>query len=112
MAKATPKPVATKTVKKPAKKAAPASKAKASTPSIEKSCEEALKSLRALSLDTQLQSDLEWCLGSYKADHNPAGLYEMADRALKVFAAEKEKKTKGVTAKMVGDLEKALKSRP
>jgi len=110
MAKATPKPAATKTIKKPAKKA-PASKAKASAPSIEKSCEDALESLKTLGLDTQLQSDLEWCLGSYKADHNAAGLFEMADRALKVFAAEKEKKTKGVTAKLIGDLEKALKNR-
>ena len=112
MAKATPKPASTKAVKKPAKKAVAASKPKAASPSIDKLCEDALQSLKTLSLDPQLQSDLEWCLGSYKADLNPAGLFEMAQRALNVFTGEKEKKTKGITAKMIGDLEKGLKSRP
>ncbi|AYB35742.1 hypothetical protein D4L85_28280 [Chryseolinea soli] len=78
---------------------------------MDKVCEEALSKLKALGIDTQLQADLEWCLGSYKADKNPTGLYEMADRALVIFNTEKAKKTKGVTAKLTGDLEKALKSR-
>lgn len=93
------------------KKAAAAPKVKAVSSSIEKACEEALKKLQELGIDAQLQADLEWCLGSYKADKNPAGLYEMAERSLQVLNAEKEKKTKGVTAKLTGDLEKALKSR-
>ncbi|MBA4057251.1 MAG: hypothetical protein C0490_21235 [Marivirga sp.] len=94
-----------------AKKTSTAPKAKAISSSIEKACEDVLKKLQELGIDAQLQADLEWCLGSYKADKNPAGLYEMAERALQVFNAEKEKKTKGVTAKVTGDLEKALKSR-
>jgi hypothetical protein len=36
----------------------------------------------------------------------------MAEKALSVFSEEKRKKTKGVTAKMISDLESALKSRP
>lgn len=107
MAKAPVKP-ATKTA---AKKTAAAPKAKAVSSSIEKVCEDALKKLQDLGIDAQLQADIEWCLGSYKADKNPAGLYQMAEKALQVFNAEKEKKTKGVTAKMTSDLEKALNSR-
>ena len=111
MAKATSKTPAKKAEKKPVKKTAAASKPKAVSLSIDKACESALQSLRALNLDSQLQADLEWCLGSYKADHNPAGLYEMAQRAVAVLSDAKKKKTKGVTAKMVTDLEKVIKSR-
>ena len=111
MAKATSKTPAKKTEKKPVKKTTAASKPKAVSLSIDKACESALQSLRALNLDSQLQADLEWCLGSYKADNNPAGLYEMAQRAVAVFSDAKKKKTKGVTAKMVSDLEKVIKSR-
>ncbi len=98
------------TAKPAAKKSSATPKSKTSSPSIENVCEEAWKKLKDLGLDAQLQADIEWCLGSYKADKNPTGLYEMAGRALQVFNAEKEKKTKGVTAKMISDLEKALKS--
>jgi len=65
--------------------------------------------LKALDIEPQLQADIEWCLGSYNHDNNPVGLYEMGERALDVFKQQLEKKTKGVTAKMVADLEKAVK---
>lgn len=114
MAKATSKskseskPVA----KSPAKKAAPkTTKAKSSAWSIEDACVEALSKLKALNIDGGLQADIEWCLGSYRFDKNPAGLYDMATRAVEVFKAELSKKTKGVTAKLVKDIEKALQSR-
>lgn len=93
------------------KKAAAAPKTKTVSLSIEKACEDALSKLKDLGLDPKLQADIEWCLGSYKADKNPAGLFEMAEKALQVFMTEKEKKTKGVTAKLTGDLEKVLKGR-
>ena len=91
------------------KKAAPAKKT--STASLESAAEDALKTLKGLGVDPQLQADLEWCLGSYHADKNPTGLYEMIGRAVGVLTTEKEKKSKGATAKLIGDLEKALKSR-
>jgi hypothetical protein len=97
--------------KKVAKKAAAAPKSKTSAPSIEKVSEETLKKLHELGLDSQLQADLEWCLGSYKADKNPAGLYDMLEKALSAFTAAKENKTKGITTKLTGDVEKILKSR-
>lgn len=94
-----------------AKKAAPkkVTAKKASTASLEKSGEVVLTKLKALDLDPQLQSDLEWCLGSYLNDQNPIGLVESLERALVVFKEELSKKTKGVTAKMVSDIEAALK---
>ena len=86
-------------------------KAKVAGPSIEQASEEALAKLKSLGIEPQLQADIEWCLGSYKADSNPSGLYEMTERAVAVLAAEKERKTKGVTAKLIADLQKALTAR-
>jgi hypothetical protein len=77
--------------------------------SIEKVSNDALRKLQELGIDEQLQRDIEWCLGSYRADNNPVGLYESVNRAIAVFRNEKEKKTKGVTSKFISDLEKAVK---
>jgi hypothetical protein len=110
MAKTTSKPAAPKAETKSAPK--PKAKAKekvSSTGSIEQVSEEALKKLQSLGIEEQLQSELEWCLGSYRFDKNPSGLYQIAARVLTVLNAEKSKKTKGVTVKLIGDLEKALK---
>jgi hypothetical protein len=108
--------MANKTTKAPAKTAAK----KASTPAkaktspsdkIEKASLQALKTLEALGIEQQLQQDIEWCLGSYRHDKNPAGLLEMTERALSVLIAAKERKAKGVTSKLIGDIEKALQDK-
>ena len=78
---------------------------------IEKVSEELLQKLKELNLEQNLQNDIEWCLGSYRADRNPVGLYEVTERVLAVLKSEKEKKTKGVTAKLITDVEKALQRR-
>lgn len=103
MAKTTTKPATEK--KAPAKKAA----AKPTTTSIDKVAEDILGKLKTLDIEHQLQADLEWCLGSYRYDQNPIGLYENAAKALAVFKQEQEKKTKGITATFVSGLEKSLK---
>jgi hypothetical protein len=104
--------VAAKTSTKGPKKTSSTASAKgSSSPDIEKACEEVLETLKTLGVDQQLQNDIEWCLGSYKADNNPVGLYAMADRALSILQQEKAKKTKGITAKMVTDLEKVIQAR-
>lgn len=102
----------TKTATKTAVKSA-TSKAKTTSTalSIEKVSEDVLRKLQDMGIEQQLQSDIEWCLGSYRADGNPVGLYEMVERSIAVFNAEKAKKTKGVTTKLIGDLEKVLKSK-
>lgn len=95
----------------PRKTSARPKTAPSSEDQIEKVSVEALKKLQALGIEQELQNDIEWCLGSYRADRNPVGLYTMAERALNVLKAEQAKKTKGITAKLVSDLEKAVQSR-
>lgn len=101
----------TKTPVKTVKKKAAPKKAIASPDQIVKVCEISLAALSTLDIEHSLQSEINWCLGSYQNDGNPIGLFQMAERSLIVFKAEQEKKTKGVTAKLVGDIEKALKNR-
>ncbi len=110
MAKSSAKPAVKGTVKT----AVPAVK-KAKKPAvntsvdIEKTSQSILAKLQALNFDAKLQADLEWCLGSYRSDKNPIGLYQMLARALQLFESEQKKKTKGITLKLIGDLKKALK---
>ncbi|MEX2235370.1 MAG: hypothetical protein WD824_24615 [Cyclobacteriaceae bacterium] len=107
MAKAAAKSTAITGTKKPR-----APRATASNNNIEKVCEEALGKLQELGIEDQLQRDLQWCLGSYKADRNPVGLYGTVKQALMVLKNEKEKKTKGVTSKLINDIEKIVNEQP
>lgn len=75
---------------------------------IEKISEQILDKLKALNTDPQLQSDINWCLGSYRHDHNPAGLYATSQKALVVFAKAREKNSRAVSAKLIADIEKIL----
>lgn len=102
---------ASKTADKAPKKTATTKSAPSAGEKIEKVCVDALEKLRSLGIQQQLQNDIEWCLGSYRSDGNPVGLYDMAERALTVFQEEKTKKTKGVTAKNITDIEKILADR-
>ncbi len=95
------------------KTVAPANKkAKAKTTlNVVKLSENILDKLKTLNLEPGLQSDIVWCLGSYGHDQNPVGLLDKSTQALAVFKAELAKKTKGVTAKFISDLESALTSK-
>jgi len=108
------KPVksATKAESKPVKKTAARSKTQPSSATlIERASEEALSKLQALKAAPDLQADIEWCLGSYRNDKNPSGLYEMVEKALVIFKKAAEKNAKAVSKKLLTDLEKAVKSR-
>jgi len=108
------KPVksAAKKVAKPAKKRAAPSKPKVPAVNpIEKASEDVLQKLKALNMEPGLQGDIQWCLGSYRHDKNPVGLYVMVERAIAVFKTALVKNPKAVPTKFIGDLEKALKSR-
>lgn len=109
MAKAAAKSTSQADLRKPR---APRAKASTNSNNIEHVNEEALRKLEELGIEEQLRRDLEWCLGSYRADHNPVGLYDTARRALSVLQAEKEKKTRGVTAKLINALEQVVKQQP
>ena len=95
---------------KPVKKAA-AKKSLSSSQIIEAASETSLAKLRELNLDHQLQSEIDWCLASYRSDGNPVGLYQMVERTVDTLKAELARKTKGVTAKLIADLQKALATR-
>ena len=101
MAKATLKSA---TEKKPVKRAP----SKAQSLSIETASEGVLEKLKALSIEPQLQADLEWCLGSYRYDGNPVGLVDALTRAIGVLKAAQAKKTKGVTGAFITSIEKVL----
>ncbi len=78
---------------------------------IEKACEAALEKFQKMDLDkfSDIQSKLEYVLGSYRYDGNPVGLYEIGDQALKALKKIKKEKPRLVSQKIVDDLEKALK---
>jgi len=75
---------------------------------IEKACVAALAKLKDLNIDENLQSEINWCLGSYRGDGNPSGLYQMAKRALAIFTYEQGDISKGISVKLIADLEKAI----
>ena len=105
MAKAAAKSTATKETKKPRAPRATASNSN----NVEQVSEEALVKLQELGIEEQLQRDLQWCLGSYRADGNPVGLYDTVKQAMRVLKSEKEKKTKGITSKLISDIEKIVR---
>jgi len=113
MAKAPSKPtIKTETkssAKAPAKKEA--SKPKAASYDILNASEDVLSTLKKLNIDQQLQADIEWCIGSYHADKNPIGLFDMVNRALPILKTELARKTKGVTSKLITGLEQVIKNK-
>lgn len=110
MAKKSSSPAPKKVAKSPTKPTSPKPKAPAAL-AIEKACADSLKKLKAMKAELGLQADIEWCLGSYRHDKNPSGLYVMAERALLVFKGALVKNSKAVPAKLISDIEKALKSK-
>lgn len=73
---------------------------------LERTVELALGKLSRLKVNNQLTSELEWCLGSYKADRNPVGLIEKSKKALELLREQKEKNSRTVSKKLIEDLEK------
>ena len=108
MAKVPAKKVAAKAPKK-VKAAAPAKAKKSTSVAIDKVIPQVLDTLIKLDAEHQLQGEIKWCLGSYQYDRNPKGLFETGEKAVKFFAEAKAKKVKGIPAKLVTDLQKALK---
>ena len=78
---------------------------------IEKACAAALDKFQKIGLDkyADIQSKLEYVIGSYGYDSNPVGLYEIGAKALKDLKKYKKDKPRLVSKKLIEDLEKALK---
>jgi hypothetical protein len=87
---------------------APVKKTKATALPIVSVNEIILGKLQALAIESHLQAEITWCLGSFSHDNNPVGLYDTAAKALEILKTEHAKKTKGITIKLISDIEKAL----
>ncbi|MBN8837481.1 MAG: hypothetical protein J0I09_09490 [Sphingobacteriia bacterium] len=57
----------------------------------------------------EIQSKLEFVIGSYDFDKNPVGLYEFGIVAIPKLKKAKEKYSRKVTKKVIEELEKAVK---
>ena len=73
-------------------------------------CLVALETLKKLNIPktAELQANLEWCIGSYDYDKNPAGLAEFGSLALRELKKIKDKDPKKVTKKLIDGLEGAI----
>ncbi len=114
LAKEVAKPAPAKAAGTAKAKAPAKAKARKSAPSpsdiIESANENILMKLRTLNIAHGLQSEIEWCLASYRDDRNPIGLYQMARRALGVFQELSTFDPSSVEAKLIADIEAAIKS--
>ena len=79
---------------------------------LKKRCGEAVMAFRKLNKEefNDLQSKLEWCLGSYEYDKNPEGLFEYGIKSLDTLKKVKLKEPRKVTKKVIDGLEKAILS--
>jgi hypothetical protein len=76
------------------------------TVQLEKTVENTIEKLQKLNANETLVSELEWCLGSYRYDHNPTGLIEKSQVALELLKTKKEANSRAVSQKLIQDLEK------
>lgn len=80
------------------------------TDQLRDACKEAVIALQKLK-DAQfneLQSNLEYCIGSYNYDQNPSGLYENGRIALDKLKEIKKQYPRKVNKKVIENLEKEL----
>jgi hypothetical protein len=77
---------------------------------LKKSCQEAVQTFKKLNKEEyrDIQSKLEWCIGSYENDKNPSGLFEVGIKSLDVLKGIKAKQPKLVTKKVIDTLEKSI----
>jgi len=77
---------------------------------LKKSCQDALQTFQKLNKEEyrDIQSKLEWCIGSYENDKNPSGLFEVGIKSLDILKGVKAKQPKLVTKKVIDSLEKSI----
>jgi len=82
------------------------------TEKLRNACEAAAVTLAKINKEeyNDLQSKLEFCVGSYDHDKNPSGLYEYGKVAFEKLTDFKAKNPRKVTKKLLTDLEKSLAS--
>jgi hypothetical protein len=79
---------------------------------LKKNCENAVLAFQKLNKEefNEIQSKLEWCLGSYDYDKNPEGLFEYGIKSLDTLKKVKTKEPRKVNKKVIDGLEKAILS--
>ena len=79
---------------------------------LKKNCVDAVMAFQKLNKKefNNIQSKLEWCLGSYEYDKNPEGLFEYGIKSLDTLKKVKSKEPRKVTKKVIDGLEKAILS--
>lgn len=77
---------------------------------MEKACISAKEKFEKIGLEkySDIQSKLEYVIGSYQYDGNPVGLYEVGEQALAALKEYKEEKPRQVSKKLIDDMTKAL----
>lgn len=77
---------------------------------LRNACQSALNTIKKLSDPgfSEIESKLEFCIGSYDFDKNPVGLYEYGHKALSALKAYKQNNPRKVSVKIVTELEKNL----
>ncbi len=75
-------------------------------------CEEAVGVFTKLKVEdyNDIQSKLEYCIGSYNHDKNPIGLYEYGAVALSELKSFKAANPRKVNKKIIENLEKYLEN--
>lgn len=111
MAKKSTKNVARKAATATPKRTASKEKKVSATHTVEKTAEDVLKKLKTLNREPSLQADLQWCLGSYRYDKNPSGLYTMIGKALPILKEAALSNAKAVSAAFLKSVEKTMNSR-
>lgn len=115
-AKATPKAKAEPKAKAAPKAAAAKTNGKAAAgdpaEKLAQTCQEAAAKFEKMSDEkyTEIKEKLEWCVGSYSYDKNPAGLKEYGGKAIDLLKEAKKEKPRLVSQKLITDLEKSLAS--
>jgi thermostable 8-oxoguanine DNA glycosylase len=73
-------------------------------------CEHAVKAFRKLNDSDfdEIISKLEYCIGSYNFDKNPAGLVEYGYKAHELLKAVKKNYPRKVSKEVLNDLEEGL----
>jgi hypothetical protein len=82
------------------------------TEKFRNACEAANQTFAKLNKEeyADLQSKLEYCIGSFDFDNNPSGLIEYGKIALQELKAFKAKNPRKVNKKIIADLEKNLQN--
>ena len=73
-------------------------------------CVDTLEDLRKQKQDySEIESKLEWVIGSYEYDLNPVGLHEFAVKSLEIMKEVKKEKPRAFTKKLIEQSEKVIK---